>query len=757
MIRRDTPLMRAILAAAATVAVLLVTQLVLPGGSGSSRGTPAAILFGGLVTGALNGLTVIGLVLVYRTSRIVNFAQAALGAAGAIFAYNLVIVYRFPYAVAFIIAVLISTVIAVVVELVLRRFFEAPRLVLTILTIGVGTILSTAGVGAAAGIPIWGEARDLAETFGASQIFPARTFRFFVGDLEIPFRVGHLLALILLVVAYVAVTAFLRYTRLGTAIRASAENTERAELLGINVRSLSTVVWAIAGALAGITMTLTGTIESFALSGRGAPTILIAALAAGVIARMRSIPIAVWSAILISVLQDAVVWSFRDEGQIVEAGLFFVIAFGLLLQRRTLTRASEATSWEAMAEMRPTPRELIQTGGVQNWLRAGVGVLVVLILAFPFLTTSDVVNRASLAAILAIVLLSLVVLTGWAGQVSLGQFGLVAVGALTGAAITSRADLSFWLAIPVCAVVVAGVAIVIGLPALRIQGLFLGVITLAFANAVSMVMFEERYFPWLQPGDDLRRPTLLLLDFEDERSMYYLALFFLGLMIALVLTLRRSRPGRLMIALRENELDLQAFGVNVVRTKLAAFALSGFICGIAGVLYAHHQRAVEQLAFLPQLSIDAFVYAIIGGLGSIAGALFGAAFGSMVELFPSNDPILGFFVNAGFGLLVVLYLFPGGLSGWLFRMRDSIYRIVAQRRQIVVPSLFADIDPAILEQQLVPLAEAPDVSRAATMGPAEGYRLQSSLYRDTHVVEQGAPDERAVMGEVAERVGGAEE
>src|SRR5207302_10742688 len=130
------------------------------------------------------------------------------------------------------------------------------------------------------------------------------------------------------------------------------------------------------------------------------------------------------------------------------------------------------------------------------------------LLACAWLRDAGRPNRASSAAITPMVLLSLAVLTGWAGQVSLGQFAFVASGAMVGGPLTSRAGISFWAALPIGAIITAVVALVVGLPALRIRGLFLGVVTLAFAAAISQLLFDDRYFPWLQPHN-IRRPTLL--------------------------------------------------------------------------------------------------------------------------------------------------------------------------------------------------------------------------------------------------------
>jgi hypothetical protein len=254
--------------------------------------------------------------------------------------------------------------------------------------------------------------------------------------------------------------------------------------------------------------------------------------------------------------------------------------------------------------------------------------------------------------------------------------------------------------------------------------------------------------------ENVRRPTLLLLDFEDERSMYYLCLVILVLVLVVVTTLRRSRPGRLMIGLRENEMELQSFGINVTRTKLAAFALSGFLCGIAGALFAHHQRAVDQLAFNAEASINTFVFGVIGGIGSMTGALLGAGYLIGWEFLPKTDPVLAFLFDRGIGLLLTLYIAPGGLAGLIYALRDSVLRIVAQRRQLVVPALFADVDPDVLEQQLIPLGEPIEKAGLSALGSRYAYRLSESMYKEAEMATgEGAPDERAILGEVAERVG----
>jgi len=283
----------------------------------------------------------------------------------------------------------------------------------------------------------------------------------------------------------------------------------------------------------------------------------------------------------------------------------------------------------------------------------------------------------------------------------------------------------FLLAFVVVPILVGLVAIAVGLPALRIKGLFLAVTTFAFAVAVSNVLFDIKYFDWLLP-DAVPRPKLFLVDLQSERSMYFLCLVCLTITILLVTNLRRSRFGRLLIAARENEPNLQSFGVNLVRTKLLAFGVSGALCGFAGVLLAIQQQAVTGASFSSQTSIDVFLYAVLGGVGSIAGVLLGILFRGVTQDLVHSDflrPLLG----PG-GLLLILYIAPGGLISVVNQMRDAALRIIAQRRQMVVPSLFADMDPEALAARLIPLAEPDPNVGLGTLTLDQRYQRPSELY-----------------------------
>jgi branched-chain amino acid transport system permease protein len=300
---------------------------------------------------------------------------------------------------------------------------------------------------------------------------------------------------------------------------------------------------------------------------------------------------------------------------------------------------------------------------------------------------------------------SLVILAGWAGQISLGQFAISGIGAAVAGGLAANHHMDFFLTLIIAGVVGAVVAVLIGIPALRIQGLFLAVTTLAFAFAVESFFLSREFFPWLLPKDlhFVERPILYkrlnmatdsklgpLLVHADAK-FYYLCLVFLVLALAAARSLRKNRSGRILIGTRENGRLMQAFGVNLARTRLAAFAISGFIAAVAGALYAYQQTTVTAGAYPPEKSIELFAMTVIGGLTSLPGAMLGAVFVKGLPLLPGLRNVQQIeLLTSGLGLVFVLYFLPGGLAEGVYRLRDNYLRRVAAKLGIHVPSLVAD-------------------------------------------------------------------
>jgi branched-chain amino acid transport system permease protein len=336
-------------------------------------------------------------------------------------------------------------------------------------------------------------------------------------------------------------------------------------------------------------------------------------------------------------------------------------------------------------------------------------------------------SHGAVFALYGVIGVSLVVLTGWGGQISLGQFGFAAIGALVGGAATGRWGLPFAIALLLGALAASATAVGVGIPALRIRGLFLAVSTLAFAVAVGTVVMNHTYFGWLIPTT-VPRPKLLWFDTDaDERTFYYLCLAALGFAIFVAQSLRRSRTGRVLIAMRDNEQFSRSHGIDVVRTRLAAFGVSGFLAGLAGVLYVHHQESLIISSYGAEQSIAMFLMAVIGGLGNVYTVLMGALYLGITTVVIDNA--YGRLLASAFGVLAILLFYPQGIGALLYRIRDAWLRRIALRNRIAVPSLMGDRTDASKVALAERLSDIGDVPSEYELPSAIGTAGRSQLSR----------------------------
>jgi branched-chain amino acid transport system permease protein len=645
------------------------------------NGLPLGIILVGAVFGSLNALVAIGIVLVYKANKVVNFAQAEFGSVAAVIAIELRLKSHWNYLAAIVAGLVLALVLGALVEmLVMRRFRNAPRLIVAVATIGLAQVLN----GISVIIPLkWSglSTGNFATPFETHfSIYPVR----FSGD--------YVVVMVVVPLVLLALTWFLKFTDYGVAIRAAAENGDRANLLGVPVTRLSTIVWAIAGVLSALAVVLRVPLLGFAsftsVSGGGF-SLLLRTLAAAVIGGMTSLPITFLAAVGLGILQELGAWTFHNSTY-VDAMLLFVILGVFLLQRERFTRASETgiATWKALREVRPIPSELRRLPEVRAGLWIGRILLGGFVLLYPLWAQPSQEQLAAIIFIYAIVAISLVVLTGWAGNISLGQWALVGFGACTTGTLVGRHGWDLFLAIPVAMAVSALVAFLIGLPALRITGPFLAVTTLAFAVTSSTYFLEDRYFSWFVP-DQVARPALWnRLPLDKDWQMYFLCLAALVLCIYTAQRLRRTRTGRALLATRDNFQAAQSVAIETTRVKLAGFAISGAFAGLAGSLYVLHQFGFKTDSFGPEVSVRLFSMVVIGGLGSVPGAVLGAVYVRGTEFYLSGGYAL---IASGGGLMLLLLLLPGGLGELVYRIRDTLLRRVANRRGLVVPSLVADV------------------------------------------------------------------
>lgn len=275
-------------------------------------------------------------------------------------------------------------------------------------------------------------------------------------------------------------------------------------------------------------------------------------------------------------------------------------------------------------------------------VKAWVAVLMVALVAAPFLLGSYALSHITIILFTLIGVLGLTVLTGFAGLISLGHVGFLMLGAYAYAIGVTRLGLPPELALLLSAVVPAFFGLVVGLPSLRLHGLYLAITTLAFSHIVSTAILAGGKFTGAGRGIMVMRPTLFGFDLSSDRAFYWFCLAMCTLAVLITLNLRRSVLGRALVALRDNDIAARTMGINLVRYKLLAFLISAALTGVAGAVMGMYLSIVSVEAFPFLLSIEALAIIIVGGLGSVLGAVLGTVFiVTLPEVFSSLVHLLG--------------------------------------------------------------------------------------------------------------------
>jgi branched-chain amino acid transport system permease protein len=632
---------------------------------------PAGAWVRGVVLGLLTALLAMGMALVYRANRVINFAQADLGFVPTTLAVGLIVFSGLPYLFGFGVGLVAAIALGVLVELAfVRRFANASRLVLTVATIGIAQLL---GVLALLIPQMWDESA------ASQRIPPPVDWKVTIGTFIL--SANDIIALIVAPLAMAAVAVFLGSTRLGTAIRGSAERSERALMLGIPVAWLSTLVWAIAAALSFLSLFLRAGILGIPLGTALSLSTLVLALAALVIGRMRHLPTVATTAVALGVLEYGVAWN-ASSPLLVTPIVGAAVLVALLLQRRQYGRADrdEAAAWRLADEVRPLQPWTARLPLIRL-LRWGTATLIVIgLVLIPLLLRTDQIIKATAVAVFALIGLSLVVLSGWAGQISLGQMAFVAVGAAVSAKCTITWSVDLSLALVAGGTAGAVAALVVGLPALRLRGLYLAVTTLVFALAVNSWLLNRQFFGWVPQERVERLPLFGRIDVSTPTRYYVFTLVVLALVYLALRGVRHSRTGRAIVAMRENELAAQAFSVSPVPVKLTAFITSGFVAGVAGGLFVHLSQSFDLTSYGAAVSLEVFTAAVVGGLGALFGGVLGAVFLKGSEWFITSPEWR--LLSSAVGVLIVLLVIPGGLASLVIKIRDWYVGVVLRSKGI---------------------------------------------------------------------------
>jgi len=631
---------------------------------------PSGAVLSGVILGLLGALGAIGMALVWRANRIVNFAQGDLGALPATLAVLLVTLGGLPWIVGVTLGLGAALLVGLLADvLVVRRFFRSPRLQLTVATLGLAQVLAFCALL----LPrLWdaGPAiRTMPAPFAASFTFGG-----------VAFDANDLIALVLAPLLMAAVAVLLRLTDTGVAVRAAADRTDRASTLGIPVRRLEAQVWVIATGLAYVSVVLTAGVTSLPFGLGVGLSVVLRALTALVVGRMTHLVTIAVTAVALGVLETGIRWN-TGGSYLVSPILAGLIIVSLLVQRRGTNRSDqdEPSSWGAIGEVRPIPTAIASLREVRLARVALSVVTVLVVVGGPPLLGTNGQLKAGVIVVFATIGVSVVVLTGWAGQVSLGQMAFVGVGASVGAWATVERGWEPLTSMLVSGLLGAVVAVLVGLPALRLRGLYLAVTTLALSLAASEWVFSNRAVDWIPSGSFPRPKLLHRIDLNSPLRLYYFALVVLALAVLALRGVRRSRTGRVLVALRDNESGVAAYGVDPTRAKLSAFALSGFVAAVAGVVLVIHQAAFRDVTYGADESLLVFAATVVGGLGSLLGAVLGAVFQRGSQwLLPAPWSVLA----TGVGVLVVLSSMPDGLGGLVFRLRDRALAYAARRNGV---------------------------------------------------------------------------
>ena len=629
----------------------------------------ASLVVLGALLGLCYGVLGVGIVLVFRSTRVVNLAHGQVGSFAAAVFVLLKLRYDVPYWLAAIIALAVGGLLGAIIEiLIVRRLVRAPRVVLLVATIGVLELL----IAAQAALP---------DIIGTLPVFPLPLTRQveFAGVQLTP---GALMVLIVVPALVLGLTLFLARTPTGLAVRAAADNRDAAVLAGVPTARVSTIVWALAGVTAtlsvGLIDPLLGTTPQQDAEALG-PSLLLRALTAALIGGFVSFPRALLGGVVVGVVEVLLSANLPTQRGIVDVVLLFAVLLAVLVIRDRDSRSSDVALLGAAASP-PDP-----SPSAPLWVRRSGGLTLAVaataLATVPLFGTSAAhLTDLSGGLLKTMVALSLVVLTGWAGQLSLGQVTLFGFGSITTALLVNR-GVPFWAAVVegmIAGIVVAGL---VGLPALRVRGLSLALTTLALAVACQSWVFTRPVFGGQGVPLAVERPSWI----RGNAVYYELCLAVLGLVVVGLIRLRASGIGRVLIAVRGNEDRAAALTISPALAKLSAFAVSGALAALAGGLFAGLKGTTTTSEYGPYASLQVLTVAALGGLGSVGGTLVAAAYVYGVPLLTGGSAA-DQFVAAGVGLLVVLLYVPGGLGGVLDRLRSLLVKDAA-----VVPSVRTEL------------------------------------------------------------------
>jgi branched-chain amino acid transport system permease protein len=595
----------------------------------------------GLVVGNIYALLAVGLALIYGVSHLINFAHGSIYMVGAYVGWLCITYLATPLPVTLAAVVLGCALLGMAIERIgLRPLRDSPRIAPLLSTIGIALVLD--------------QVAQLAFT-ADPRALPSQ-----VPDWRITIGGGTIGALDLLIAGIGLASAlllylFLRFTRLGWAVRATALDRDAAQQCGVNVNRVNSTVFAIAAALGGVSGLLVGMYYNSIDPNMGYHAGL-KGIVAQMIGGMGSVPGAIAGSLLLGLIESFGIAAFGTSYRNLFAFVVMILILalkpnGLFSRGRKLPPEPLTGTFIAPSAPLDLPPLVI----------AGLGAVA---LALPLAVSNGyVLQTLGIGWLYAVVAISLTLVAGTAGQISLGHAGLLAIGAYASALLATGLKLPVTATILSAGLITAVLGTLIILPAFRLRGHYVTVATLGVGEIVTLAILN-----W----DSLTNGPIGLVAIpplsafgtalRSGAAIYEIALIVLIAFALLQARLLRSHLGRTLRAIRDDDVAARACGVRLDRYKGLAFAMAGFGAGIAGALMAHIFSYVNHETFTSQVSLLALTMVILGGLGNVAGAIVGAvALVSLPELFRAAAEYR--MLIYGLALLLLIRFRPQGLLG----------------------------------------------------------------------------------------------
>lgn len=615
----------------------------------------------GIVTGASYALVAVSITLMFRSTGVLSLAHAAFATTGAYVYYDFSVLQSWPRPLAAAGALVVTVIYGLLLErFAIRRVRGATSATKLMVTLGV--VALTIGL--------------MLERYGFE---PVRA------DLLLPdgsfpvsgVRVSYQEACMLVVAAVSAVLLgwFLKQTRFGVAVRGVAENSEASRLMGVSLTTVARFNWGVGALLAGITGVLTAPLAS--INPGSSMLLLVKALTGTLFGGLASLPMAFVGGITVGVVQAITVLQANKPGSQELATLLIVVA--LMVFRRSWAPEIRDESADPVGHRRwkiPRPA-VLDSKPFQNSARvlgiSAVAGVAVLAIVMP-ITSNRWAFVGGVGLFYMIEALSLVLLVGWGGQVSLMQGAYVGIGAFMTAFLVGEWGWPLELAIPAAAMSGVAMGAIVGIPALRLTGLQFGIASLAFGGATAEWLLQRPSFPRSLP-----RGEMFGIDIFDDTNLYFIILPVTLILYWAVWNVRRSTYGPLLISARDSSLTVAHFGADPKRTRMWAFLLASFIASLGGAFYGVLITGIQPGQFSVLLSMQLLVYAVVGGLQSLAGPVIaGFMFGVVPQIAQdvqgsqSTTPSAIPDIVAGLFLIFLIAWRPDGLASLFRRARSRI-------------------------------------------------------------------------------------